>query len=243
MEIIHGHVLLQDLHSSSSLPLSTLTSLIPALSGHFSVKNGQLANLLTLDLSGLHLENLNLFTLVDNLGSLQELYLDRVNVSVSQNDSTSASSSSSNNYTTTSALKELSMMGCTMFSPFVSCTITGRFDSAALARFANLVTLGLSGLDLGDLSLDTLVHNLGSLQKLYLFGVNISVLNPSPTGLVTTPVLQELTMSGCKITGPIDIFLAKLCFLSKLTLDNSDFVPTDHVLESFTCSNCKSSIG
>ncbi|XP_066332798.1 receptor like protein 22-like [Miscanthus floridulus] len=126
------------------------------------------------------------------------------------------------------------MMGCTKFSPFVSCTITGRFDSAALARFANLVTLGLSGLDLGDLSLDTLVHNLGSLQKLYLFGVNISVLNPSPTGLVTTPVLQELTMSGCKITGPIDIFLAKLRFLSKLTLDNSDFVPTDRVLESFT---------
>jgi hypothetical protein len=63
--------------------LDNLTNLsYSGLSGYLPIKNGQFARLVTLDLSGLDLQSWTLDTLIDSLGSLQKLYLDRVNINV-----------------------------------------------------------------------------------------------------------------------------------------------------------------
>jgi len=64
--------------------------------------------------------------------------------------------------------------------------------------------LDLFALDLKNLSLNALINNLGSLQKLYLYSVNISVspirsVHSSSTN--TTPSLQELSITYCGLTG------------------------------------------
>ncbi|PUZ51699.1 hypothetical protein GQ55_6G209400 [Panicum hallii var. hallii] len=199
------------------------------LSGALPVENGQLSNLVALNLSGLDLKNLSLHTLIDSLGNLQKLYLEEVNISASPTDLAHASSTN-----TTSGLKEL-IMGW--------CTITGgRFDTDLAnllfhSKFANLVTLYLSGFDLKNLSLHTLINSLGNLQKLYLEEVNISA---SPTDLAhasstnTTSGLKELTLRGCTITsGRLDTVLTKLPFLSTLILDGTNISGPTPVPEHF----------
>jgi len=189
------------------------------LSGALPVENGQLSNLIALNLSGLDLKDLNLETLIYSLGSLQELYLDHVKISVSSTNMAHASSTN-----TTSDLKELRMGWCTI--------TRGRFDTylASLlfrSKLANLVTLYLNGLDLKNLSLHTLINSLSNLQELYLEEVNISV---GPSNLVhassnnTTSNLKELHMWQCTIKGGhFDNVLTKLPFLSNLVmLDLSD---------------------
>ncbi|CAD6245240.1 unnamed protein product [Miscanthus lutarioriparius] len=87
------------------------------------------------------------------------------------------------------------------------CTITsGRFDTVLtkLPFLSNLIMLDLFALDLKNLSLNALINNLGSLQKLYLYSVNISVspirsVHSSSTN--TTPSLQELSITYCGLTG------------------------------------------
>ncbi|XP_025820139.1 receptor like protein 22-like isoform X2 [Panicum hallii] len=188
------------------------------LSGALPVENGQLSNLVALNLSGLDLKNLSLHTLIDSLGNLQKLHLEEVNISASPTDLAHASSTN-----TTSGLKEL-IMGW--------CTITGgRFDTDLAnllfhSKFANLVTLYLSGFDLKILSLHTLINSLGNLQKLQLIEMIISA---SPTDLAhasstnTASGLKELTMRGCTITsGRLDTVLTKLPFLSTLILDGTN---------------------
>jgi len=86
------------------------------LSGALPIENGQLFNLVALNLSGLDLKDLNLETLIDSLGSLQELYLEYVNISISSTNFAHASSTN-----TTSGLKELGMGWCTITG--------GRFDT------------------------------------------------------------------------------------------------------------------
>jgi hypothetical protein len=54
------------------------------LSGALPIENGQHSNLVALNLSGLDLKDLNLYTLIDSLGSLQQLHLDDVYISVSK---------------------------------------------------------------------------------------------------------------------------------------------------------------
>ncbi|CAL5006005.1 unnamed protein product [Urochloa decumbens] len=182
------------------------------LSGALPVEKGQLSNLVALDLSGLDLKYLNLQTLIDSLGSLQQLHLDYVNISVSPTDLGHVSSTN-----TTSSLKELSMGPCTI--------IGGHFDSVltntlARSKLPNLVSLVLDGLDMKYMSLETLIDNLGSLQKMYLHDVNILV---SPVDLTHAPArnitsgLKELSMEWCTITGGrFDTVLTKLPHLTNL---------------------------
>jgi len=56
------------------------------------VENGQLSNLVALNLSGLDLKNLSLHTLIDRLGNLQELHLIDVNISANPIDLAHSSS-------------------------------------------------------------------------------------------------------------------------------------------------------
>ncbi|CAL5012725.1 unnamed protein product [Urochloa decumbens] len=107
-------------------------------------------------------------------------------------------------------------------------------------QLSNLVTLDLSGLHLDNLSLDTLIDSLGSLQKLYLNSVNISVSPirpPHASSTNTTPGLRELRMKDCNISGRIDTVLTKLRFLSKLILDGTEIngpVPFPESFEEFS---------
>jgi Leucine-rich repeat (LRR) protein len=161
------------------------------LSGALPVENGQLSNLVALDLSGLDLKNLSLHTLIDSLGNLQKLYLEKVNISASPTDLAHASSTN-----TTSGLKELIMGGCTITG--------GRFDTDLAnqllfhSKFGNLATLYLYGFDLKNLSLHTLISSLGNLQELYLDEVNIWWVSPSDLAHAssnnTTSSLKELSM-------------------------------------------------
>jgi hypothetical protein len=223
--------------------------------GHFDtvltlLLHPKLANLVTLTLDNLDLENSTLHTLIENLGNLQELYLGNVNISVGPTGLAHASSTNLQKLylknvnisisptdlaypastNTRSGLKLLSMYWCTITG--------GRVDTALtkLPFLSNLVTLDLSDFDLKNLSLHALIDNLGSLQQLYLNSVDISV---SPIGLVHAsstnmmPSLKELSMTWCTITGRIDIALNKFRFLSKLTLDGTHFSGPAPVPERF----------
>ncbi|CAO2191600.1 unnamed protein product [Urochloa humidicola] len=180
--------------------------------------HSKLANLVILDLFDLDLKYLSLDILIDNLVNLQDLNLVHVNISVSSTDL--AHASSTNNMM--SNLTDLSMTGCTITGTRPDTLLTTLFHS----KLTNLVTLDLTGFDLKNLSLDALINNLGSLQKLYLDSISILV---SPTDLAhtsstnMTPGLKELSMTQCKITGRIDIALTKFRSLSVLTLDGTHF--------------------
>ncbi|CAL5001875.1 unnamed protein product [Urochloa decumbens] len=162
----------------------------------------KLANLVMLELSGFDLKNLSLHALIDSLGNVQRIDLDQVNISVSPKDWAHPASTN-----TMSGLKELTMRGCTITD--------GRLDTALtkLPLLSNLVLLDLSGPGLGpqnNLSLDSLIDNLGSLQKLYLYFVNISVspanlaqTSPTPTNMKSN--LKELSMTRCTVTGPAPV--------------------------------------
>jgi len=200
------------------------------LSGALPVENGQLSNLIALNLSGLDLKDLNLETLIDSLGSLQELYLGNVKISVSSTNLADGSSAH-----TTSSLRELRMWGWTITSGHFDTVLTNLLFRSKLA---NLVTLYLSDFDLKNLSLHTLINSLSSLQELYLEEVNISaspitdLAHASSTN--TTSGLKEMTMWLCTITrGHLDTVLTKLPFLSKLTLDVTNISGPIPVTETF----------
>jgi len=200
------------------------------LSGALPVENGQLSNLIALNLSGLDLKDLNLETLIDSLGSLQELYLGNVKISVSSTNLADGSSAH-----TTSSLRELRMWGWTITSGHFDTVLTNLLFRSKLA---NLVTLYLSDFDLKNLSLHTLINSLSNLQELYLEEVNISaspitdLAHASSTN--TTSGLKELTMWLCTITrGHLDTVLTKLPFLSKLTLDVTNISGPIPVTETF----------
>ncbi|PUZ51674.1 hypothetical protein GQ55_6G206900 [Panicum hallii var. hallii] len=200
------------------------------LSGALPVENGQLSNLVALNLSGLDLKNLSLHTLIDSLGNLQKLHLEGVNISASPADLAHASTTN-----TTSGLKELIMGWCTITS--------GRFDTDLAnllfhSKFANLVTLYLNGFDLKNLSLHTLISSLGNLQELYLEEVNIWWVSPSDlahaSSTNTTSSLKELSMWQCTIKGGhFDTVLTKLPFLSTLILDDTNISGPTPVPEHF----------
>jgi Leucine-rich repeat (LRR) protein len=189
------------------------------LPGDLHIENGQLSNVVTLNLSGLDLKALNLVTLIDSLGSLQQLHLDDVKVSVSPSDLAHAASAN-----TTSGLKELSMRH--------RCSIVnGRFDTFLAnilfrSKLADLVILELSDFDLTSLSLHALIHSLGNLRKLYLENVKISASTtdlPHASSANKSSGLKELSMRQCTITsGRFDTVLTKLpLFHNLIKLDLS----------------------
>ncbi|WVZ92735.1 hypothetical protein U9M48_038779 [Paspalum notatum var. saurae] len=165
------------------------------LSGDLHIENGPLSKLVTLNLSGLHLQYLSLEALIDNLGSLQELQLGDAHISVTPSDLTHASSTD-----TPSALKELTM-GSSITNNNLDTVFTNLLFSSKLA---NLVSLFLYGVDLKNMSLHTLIDSLRNLQELYIAYVNISV---SPEDMShasstnTTLGLKVLSMGICMITG------------------------------------------
>jgi Leucine-rich repeat (LRR) protein len=85
--------------------------------------------------------------------------------------------------------------------------------------------LDLSRLDLQNLSLDALINNLGSLQKLYLDSVNISVspirsVHSSSTN--TTPGLQELRMKNCGLIGTFPSWIFHIKSLTVLEVSQNE---------------------
>ncbi|PAN35585.1 hypothetical protein PAHAL_6G219300 [Panicum hallii] len=149
----------------------------------------------------------------------RELQLEEVIISASPTDLAHASSTN-----TTSGLKELSIGWCTITG--------GRFDTDLAnllfhSKFANLVTLYLSGFDLKNLSLHTLISSLGNLQELYLEEVNIWWVSPSDLAHAssnnTTSSLKELSMWQCTIKGGhFDTVLTMLANLEMLYLYGFD---------------------
>ncbi|CAL4953944.1 unnamed protein product [Urochloa decumbens] len=116
------------------------------------------------------------------------------------------------------------------------CGFVGQVPSG-IARLPNLETLHLSGaftwdtaqdraipfLELKEHTLDTLITNLSSLQRLYLDYVNVYVAN-ADANRSSKHFLRELRLSNCWVTGPIATSLIpKLRSLSELVLDYCTF--------------------
>jgi Leucine-rich repeat (LRR) protein len=189
----------------------------------------KLANLVMLDLSDFDLKNLSLHALIDSLGSLQELYLDNVTISVSPTDLAHASSANISSH-----LKELSIWQCATTGGHIGTVLTSpQFHS----MLTDLVTLEIGYYDLKNLSLHGLIDSFCNLQHLYLEHVNISA---SPVHLThassanATSHLKELRLSWCTITsGHFDTVLTRFQFLSMLTLDGTKFSGPDPILERF----------
>jgi len=188
----------------------------------------KLDNLVMLELEDFDLKNMSLSSLIGSLGKLQNLYLGNVNISASPTDLTYASSTNTtsglkelqvSSANTTSGLKELHMWQCTITS--------GNFDTVLtkLPILSNLIMLDLSRLELKNLSLDALINNLGSLHKLYLDSVNISV-NPirsvHSSSTNTTPGLQELRMTDCGLSGTFPSWIFHIKSLTVLEVSQNE---------------------
>ncbi|XP_050227576.1 receptor-like protein 7 [Mercurialis annua] len=116
----------------------------------------------------------------------------------------------------------------------------------AVSTMKNLVTLDLTSnpfytggglLKLENPNLATLVQNLTQLRELYLDGVNISAQgNEWGQALWSSlPNLQVLSLSNCLLSGPIDVSLANLSFLSVIRLDGNNLsAPVPDFLANFT---------
>ncbi|RLN24629.1 hypothetical protein C2845_PM07G25550 [Panicum miliaceum] len=124
------------------------------------------------------------------------------------------------------------------------CGFVGQVPSS-IARLPNLETLHLAGaftwdtvhnqatpfLELKEHTLDTLITNLSSLQRLYIDYVNISVSDANNSS--SRHSLRELKLSYCWFSGPIASSLVpKLRSLSKLILENCIF--SHPMMNSFT---------
>ncbi|PNY04034.1 receptor-like protein kinase [Trifolium pratense] len=73
-------------------------------------------------------------------------------------------------------------------------------------------------------NLQSLVQNLISIRQLYLDGVNITAQGHEwSNALLFLPDLQELSMSNCYLSGPLDSSLSRLANLSIIILDGNNF--------------------
>ena len=102
-----------------------------------------------------------------------------------------------------------------------------------ISQLTRLVTLDLSspssyflgqGLKLENPNLQSLVRNLTSIRQLYLDGVIINAQGREWSNvLLPLRGLEELTMSNCNLTGPLDSSLSRLENLSIIILDGNNF--------------------
>ncbi|KAL5072931.1 hypothetical protein RYX36_011915 [Vicia faba] len=101
-----------------------------------------------------------------------------------------------------------------------------------ISQLTRLVTLDISslsyllgqGLKLEKPNLQKFVQNLTSIRKLYLDGVNITAQGQEwCNALFPLRDLQELSMSYCDLSGPLDSSLKKLENLSVIILDGNNF--------------------
>ncbi|XP_054797511.1 receptor-like protein 6 [Prosopis cineraria] len=104
-----------------------------------------------------------------------------------------------------------------------------------ISQLKNLVSLDLpssSSLKLEIPNLQQLVQNLTKIRYLYLDYVKISAQGKDwSNALLAIPSLEEVSMMGCNLFGPIDSSLERLENLSKLYLDSNDL--SSIVPESF----------
>ncbi|XP_022641659.1 receptor-like protein 12 [Vigna radiata var. radiata] len=100
-----------------------------------------------------------------------------------------------------------------------------------ISQMTRLVTLDLSSLlcssgqelNLGNPNLRKLVQNLTSIRQLYLDGVSISAAGHEwSSALMSLHYLQEVRMSFCNLSGPLDPSLARRDNLSIIVLDWND---------------------
>ncbi|QCE11965.1 LRR receptor-like serine/threonine-protein kinase FLS2 [Vigna unguiculata] len=101
-------------------------------------------------------------------------------------------------------------------------------DISSLAR---LVTLDISSLSflykqplkLESLNLHMLVQNFTMIRQLYMDGVSVSAEGKEwINALLQLPTLQELSMSNCNLSGPLDPSLTRLQNLSIIRLDQNN---------------------
>ncbi|KEH28916.1 putative leucine-rich repeat-containing, plant-type, leucine-rich repeat domain, L [Medicago truncatula] len=101
-----------------------------------------------------------------------------------------------------------------------------------ISQLTRLVTLDISslsyligqGLKLENPNLQSLVQNLTSIRQLYLDGVIISAKGHEwSNALLPLHGLEELTMSNCNLTGPLESSLSRLENLSIIILDGNNF--------------------
>ncbi|XP_004506719.1 receptor-like protein 6 [Cicer arietinum] len=104
-----------------------------------------------------------------------------------------------------------------------------------ISQLTRLVTLDISsfsyligqGLKLEKPNLQKLVQNLTSIRQLYLDGVSITAQRQKwCNDLSSLHDLQELSMSYCNLSGPLDLSLSKLENLSIIILDGNNFTST-----------------
>ncbi|XP_030939875.1 receptor-like protein 7 [Quercus lobata] len=224
--------------------------------GQIPIEISRLTRLVSLDLSAfsicmLKLENPDLASLVHNLTSLTELYLDGVNISSQGNEWCQAVSSSLPN------LRVLSMIGCNLQGPPDSSllklhslsiiSLDGNNFSAPVPEFfsyfRNLTSLCLSNCGLNgqfpkkifqiptlqtiDLSSNEILGSLpefhpnGSLQSLVLSGTSFSGALPDSIGNLKR--LSKIDLSGCNFSGSIPNSMANLTQLVHLDLSSNSF--------------------
>lgn len=101
-----------------------------------------------------------------------------------------------------------------------------------ISHLTRLVTLDISslsyligqGLKLENPNLQSLVRNLTSIRQLYLDGVIITAKGHEwSNALLPLRGLEELTLSNCNLTGPLDSSLSRLENLSIIILDGNNF--------------------
>ncbi|XP_058729115.1 receptor-like protein 7 [Vicia villosa] len=102
-----------------------------------------------------------------------------------------------------------------------------------ISKLTRLVSLDLSSYDsyskeqastIYNRNLPTFLQNLTSLKQLYLDGINISSMGKEwGNALLSLRDIQELSMSYCGLSGPLDSSLTKLVNLSIIVLDWNNF--------------------
>ncbi|KAK9168083.1 hypothetical protein Syun_000223 [Stephania yunnanensis] len=101
-----------------------------------------------------------------------------------------------------------------------------------ISRLTRLVSLdlstifaGINPLKLENPDLRTVVGNLSALRELRLDGVNGSYKGNEWSQVLSSslPKLQVLSLSSCSLSGPFDLSLSKLRFLSELRLAQNNF--------------------
>lgn len=191
-----------------------------------------LSNLVTLDLSVFDLQNLSLHALIDNLGNLQKLYLDSVNISVSPTDLVHASSTNM-----MPGLEELSMTRC-MIAGRIDIALTKfRFLSKLIldgthfsgpapvperfVEFSSLAVLSLRSCGLTRTTFPSWIFHIKSLMYLDASG-NENLCGELPE-FIQGSVLQALIISGTTFSGRIPESIGNLRNLTMLDLSNCQF--------------------
>ncbi|XP_048319538.1 receptor-like protein 33 [Ziziphus jujuba] len=123
-----------------------------------------------------------------------------------------------------------------------------------MSLLTKLVTLDLSSTSYVDpqkpltkADLAFLIQNLTQLEELYLDGVDVSISGNELSKILSTsvPNLRELSMSVCRISGPIDQSLLELQYLAMINLEGNDlnatfpgFISNFSSLSSLHLSSC-----